>query len=291
MLLLLDNTRDEKQIAPLLPGHDGCRVLTTSRNRFTLSGQQPIVLGLIAEEEAIDLALKRANQRWERLNRAQAKMLVARCGRHPLAIEVAASTLGTARVLDVDAQIEKLGNPEKAALNMDQVKAVLRLSLDLLEPAERAAWSRLGVFEGDFDAEAAKAVMDVEDGDTMLATLETRHLVTCRDDNRLQLHDILRAIALEALDPAENEAARASATAGTTRMFWLQLTIFTLEGRVLDGLQLYDREQHQIQAGQAFAAARINNTDALARLAADYADAGVLCARPSTHAQHPHHLA
>ena len=206
MLLLLDNARDAEQIKPLLPGHPGCRVLTTSRNRFTLPDLLPIELGLLTDDEAIDLALARANQRWERLDRARAAQLAARCGRHPLAIKVTASALGAARSLGVDEQLEKLGNPEKAALDMDQVKAVLRLSLDLLEQNERAAWNRLAVFESDFDKAAVIAVMDVENADAILATLETRHLVTWQEDDRLHLHDILRTIALEDLDPTEREA-------------------------------------------------------------------------------------
>ena len=184
MLLLLDNARDEAQITPLLPGHADCRVLTTSRNRFTLPGIKPIELGLLSEEEAITLALARANQRWpDRLSRDQAELLATRCGLHPLAIEVTASALGAARSLSVDEQLEKLGNPEKTALKMAEVKAVLRLSLDLLAPDVLAAWTCLGVFEGDFDAEAAKAVMDVENADEILASLETRHLVSWQDDS------------------------------------------------------------------------------------------------------------
>ncbi|MEM8949142.1 MAG: tetratricopeptide repeat protein [Pseudomonadota bacterium] len=274
MLLFLDNARDAEQIKPLLPGDDACRVLTTSRHVITLPGLKRIELGLLSEEDAIELAMTRANQdRPDRLSREQAERLAACCGRHPLAIEVTVSTLNDARSLNVEAQIEKLGSLEKTALNMDEVKAVLRLSLDLLEPAERAAWCRLGVFEGDFDAEAAKAVMDVEEADAILATLEIRNLVAWQDD-RLQLHDILRAIALEDLEPAEREAVGERHSRHYKDVLAAAEKLY-LEGEVLDGLQLYDRELHQILAGQAFTASRIENTDALARLAADYANAGV----------------
>lgn len=274
MLLFLDNSRDADQIKPLLPGDDACRVLTTSRHVIALPGLKRIELGLLSEEDAIELAMTRANQDWpDRLSREQAERLVARCGRHPLAFEVTASALGAARSLDADTQIEKLGSPEKTALNMDDVKAVLRLSLDLLEPEERAAWRNLGVFEGDFDAAAAKAVMNVEDADAILATLETRNLVIWQEGDRLQLHDVLRAIALEDLDLTEREAASEQHSQHYKDVLAAAQKLY-LEGEVLDGLHLYDREQHQIQAGQGFAAAQIENTDALARLAADYANAG-----------------
>ncbi|MGI9418981.1 MAG: alpha/beta fold hydrolase [Geminicoccaceae bacterium] len=273
MLLLLDNAQDGEQIKPLLPGHPDCRVLTTSRNRFTLPDLRPIELGLLNDDEAINLALARANQRWERLDREQAARLAARCGRHPLAIEVTASALAAARSLNVDQQLEKLGNPERSALDMDQVKAVLLLSLDLLEPEERAAWKRLGVFEGDFDADAAKAVMDAENADAILATLETRHLVTWQENDRLHLHDILRAIALEDLDPTEREVAGERHSRHYKDVLAKADELYT-SGEVLDGLRLYDSEQHQILAGQTFAAARTDSSDDIARLAADYANAG-----------------
>ena len=274
MLIMLDNARDEGQIRPLLPGHATCRVLTTSRNRATLPGLRPIELGLLTDEEAIDLALKRANQRWKRLSPEQAKILAERCGRHPLAIDVTASALGTARVLNVDEQIEKLGNPEKTVLNMEQVKAVLRLSLDLLEPEERTAWGCLGVFEGDFDAEAAKAVMNVEDADGILANLETRNLVTWQDDDRLQLHDILRAIALEDLYRGEWEAAMERHSRHYNDVLKAADKLY-LAGSILDGLRIYDREQHQIKAGQGFAASRVESSNEIARLAADYGIGGI----------------
>ena len=47
-----------------------------------------------------------------------------------------------------------------------------------------------------------------------------------------------------------------------------------LEGRVLDGLRLYDQEQHQIQAGQRWGIMRLDGSNEAARLAADYANAG-----------------
>ena len=63
--------------------------------------------------------------------------------------------MGKAKLLDVDAQLNKLAGVSRDALGMDEVKAILALSIDQLMPELRAAWQKLGVFEGDFSAEAA----------------------------------------------------------------------------------------------------------------------------------------
>ena len=114
-----------------------------------------------------------------------------------LPIKVTAATLGKATLLDVDDQLDKLAEVGRDALGMDEVKAVLALSIDQLTPELRAAWQKLGVFEGDFSTEAAAEIIDGEDASEMLAELEQRHLMTLSMEQRLQLHDVLRALALE----------------------------------------------------------------------------------------------
>jgi hypothetical protein len=52
LLLLLDNARDAAQVRPLLPGHPGCAVLVTSRNRLSgLAGAVFENLDVLAEAE------------------------------------------------------------------------------------------------------------------------------------------------------------------------------------------------------------------------------------------------
>jgi hypothetical protein len=214
MLLFLDNARDEDQVRPLLPGDARCRVLVTSRNRINLPGIAPIELGLMTEQEARSLALKLGN-RWRtgRLSAAQAERLVALCGRHPLAIEVTAAALGKGLALEVEAQLDKIGEPGRDGLGMEEVKDRLKWSLDLLEPALWQKWQQLGVFEGDFAADAVAAVWAVEGAEEDLAELEQRSLMTLDQRGRLHLHDILRAVALEEIGAELREAGRGAACA------------------------------------------------------------------------------
>ncbi|MEM9627947.1 MAG: tetratricopeptide repeat protein [Pseudomonadota bacterium] len=275
MLLFLDNARDEAQIRPLLPGHPSCKVLATSRNRLDLDGITPIRLDVMEPDEATDLAYTLGN-RWQkgRVSRAQAGELARLCGYLPLPIKVTAASLGKAKLLDADAQLAKLADVGRDALGMDEVKAVLALSIDQLTPELRAAWQKLGVFEGDFSVAAAAAVLNEGNARDLLDELEQRHLVTLSEQQRLHLHDILRAMALESLAADEREAADARHAAHYKDVLASADDLY-LEGKVLDGLRLYDQEQHQIQAGQRWGMTRLDRSNEAARLAADYADAGV----------------
>ena len=94
MLLFLDNARNEAQVSPLLPGHPGCTVLITSRNRLSLHGLRPVDLGAMDPAEATALALKLANRRNPaRIEQPQAEKIARLCGHLPLAIEVTANAL------------------------------------------------------------------------------------------------------------------------------------------------------------------------------------------------------
>ena len=274
MLLFLDNARDEAQIRPLLPGHPTCKVLATSRNRLNLDGIAPIRLDVMEPEKATDLAYTLGN-RWQegRISRKQAAELARLCGYLPLPIKVTAATLGKAKLLDVDAQLNKLTGVSRDTLGMDEVKAVLALSIDQLTPELCAAWQKLGVFEGDFSAEAAAAILEDQDAQNTLPELEQRHLVTLSDQRRLHLHDILRALALEALSAKGREAAEARHAAHYKDVLASAKELYK-DGKVLDGLKLYDQDQHQIQAGQRWGMLRLDGSNEAARLAADYANAG-----------------
>jgi hypothetical protein len=177
MLLFLDNARDDAQVSPLLPGHSGCTVLMTSRNRLALRGLQPIDLAEMDREAATALALKLANRRdLNRITPAQAAEIGRLCGYLPLSIEVTASALAKSRGAEVAGYLKKLGEHTKPLLALDRAKAVLALSLAPLDAETRMRWHTLGVFDAAFDANAAAAVWAVEDAGATLEELEQRNL-------------------------------------------------------------------------------------------------------------------
>jgi len=270
MLLFLDNARDEVQLRPLLPGHPSCKVLATSRNRLDLSGITPIQLDVIAPDSAAELAHTLGN-RWQqgRVSWGQMAELTQLCGYLPLPIKVTAATLGKATLLDVEAQLRKLAQVRRDALGMDQVKVILGQSVDQLTPELRVAWQKLGVFEGDFSLDAGSVVIGVDGAHDMLAELEQHHLVILSGQQRLRLHDILRALALGSL-PIDDHKTAAARHAAHYKDVLVDANKLYLDGKVLDGLRLYDREQHQVHAGQRWATAELTKSDEIARLASDY---------------------
>ena len=63
MLVLLDNARDAEQVRPLLPGHEGCLVIVTSRNQLSSlvvhEGAVPVRLDRMDDEQARELLTQR----------------------------------------------------------------------------------------------------------------------------------------------------------------------------------------------------------------------------------------
>ncbi|MBB1254661.1 ATP-binding protein, partial [Streptomyces sp. OF3] len=94
MLVVLDNAVDDRQVRPLLPGGTDCRALVTGRRALaSLEGTRLIVLGEMAEAEALRLlggviGERRVAAEWE-----AARRIVRYCDRLPLALRAAAARL------------------------------------------------------------------------------------------------------------------------------------------------------------------------------------------------------
>ena len=267
MLLFLDNAHDEAQIRPLLPGHHGCKVLITSRSRLDLDGIEPIGLSVMAQDNAAKLAHVLGN-RWQegRVNWSKAAKLAKLCGCHPLSIRVAAANLGKAQILDVDDQLKKLASVTRNALNMEEVKAVLGLSLDQLTPECRSAWQRLGVFEGDFSTNAAADIIDRKDAEEMLAELEQRNLVNLSEQRRLQLHDVLRALALDSIGPDELKIAEALHAQHYYRVI-ADADLASRTEAFPRGFKMYQRELRNLLAAEQWIAENFATDDIALELA------------------------
>jgi tetratricopeptide (TPR) repeat protein len=164
------------------------------------------------------------------------------------------------------------------------VAAVLGFSARQLAAENRPLaerWQTLAVFVDSFDLAAAAAVWQVGTGKALegLGELVVRSMVRFdQEANRYRLHDLMRDVAGVALaekDQAALEARLEAARARHARHYCEVLAAaqaLYLKGGagVVAGLALYDLEQRSIAAGQAWAAARIEQDDMAARLAAEY---------------------
>jgi predicted ATPase len=130
----------------------------------------------------------------------------------PLAIDLAAArvaTLGLQRVAaGLDDRLGMLTGGRRTALPRHQtLRATLDWSYELLPEPERLVMRRLGVFAGDFTAEAARLVVAASEITALevtrsLANLVTKSLVTLEAGSVIahyRLHETTRAYALEKL--------------------------------------------------------------------------------------------
>jgi predicted ATPase len=182
----------------------------------------------VAQNESVLLFAERAaaSRSGFALEPANATAVVEICRRLdgiPLAIELAAARVSAMNPSDIAAHIDErfrlLTGGRRTGIERHQtLRATVDWSYSLLEPTEQAVFDRLGVFSGDFDGEAAQAVVSgagIEPWDVLdaLAGLVAKSMISIDDAAegaaRYQMLETLRAYASERLDEAgESDAWR-----------------------------------------------------------------------------------
>ena len=233
MLLVLDNLEHLLDGAELIARIlDECRqvnILATSRARLSLSserlerveglslpGSEPSALS--EGFDAIELFLRRARRVrgdfvLDDTNRRAVISICRSVGGAPLGIELAAAWVQLLSCEEIAEVIERdmsaLHSPLRDVPERHRsLRAVFEHTWKLLSPTERAAFSRLAVFQGGFDREAAERIALV----TMrsLLSLLDKSLIKRGADGRFSVHELLRQFAAEKLadSPEEERAAR-----------------------------------------------------------------------------------
>ena len=267
-LLLMDNASGREQVVPLVPP-EGCALLVTSRQKFTLPGLVPRDLDFLPEKDACELLLAIAPRIGDR-----AGEIARLCGYLPFALRIAAGTLVERPDLSVAMYEKRLGGEkEKAKLG----EGALGLGYTLLPDAFQERFRDLAVFAGDFEAPAAGDVWGLgeEETDESLGAFVRGSLLEGKD-GRYKLHDLARAFAASRLGEEEKERVElrhaeyyCGVLAEANRLYKLG------NEHIFAGLALFDRERHQIAAGQEWAAEKLAATEEAARLASEYPNAGV----------------
>lgn len=286
VLLLLDNAANRAQVERLLPP-EGCLLLVTSRTRFELPGLTKLDLGVLAEDDAKKLLLRLCERIGE-----DAAALAKLCGRLPLALRLAGDALAGRDELAVAdymrrleaerlTQLERYADSDEAT-----VTASLKLSETLLrerDPGLADRWLVMGVFPADFDVPAAAAVWglpltddewraSVDEAGDALGELRVRSMVEWdRQTKRYRLHDLVREYVLERceLDAAENAGLRHA------EHFCNILTtadvLYRRHGNgTKRGLDLFDTERENIDAGRYWSAERMEADIVATQLCSDY---------------------
>ena len=197
---------------------EGCpqlRLLTTSRERLGVDGEQVVVVGPLELAAGVELFHARAlavDQSFDpHADRQDVEEICRRLDGIPLAIELAAARTRAFRPPDLVARLadglSATGARRAGATRHRTLAATIQWSYDLLTSAEQALFERLSVFNGPFDIAAAEAV--AADGaltrhgvDEALESLVERSMLTVafrRSGRRFRMLETMRQFAAECL--------------------------------------------------------------------------------------------
>ena len=224
MLIVLDNARDTTQVRPLLPGSPGCMAVVTSRNQPTglvaAEGAYPVGLGLLAEDEALQLLAGRMAAGRLAAEKAAARELISLCAGLPLALSIAAARAATnpglslatitAELRDARTRLDALDADDSAS-----ARAAFSWSYRQLTGSAARMFRLLGLHPGpDVSLPAAASLAGVchDEARRALSELTTAHLVNEHVAGRFAFHDLLRSYAAERARADETMTARHDAT-------------------------------------------------------------------------------
>ncbi|MEE1929375.1 BTAD domain-containing putative transcriptional regulator [Streptomyces sp. TRM 70351] len=204
LLIVLDNAADADHVRPLIPSSPSCLTLITSRPRLVdLDGADWLSLGVLSEEDGLDLL--RGTLGAERVARepAAAAELIRLCGGLPLAVRIAAARLRNrshwtiqrlaGRLADETRRLDELNSAGRS------VAVALRMSYQAMNDRQRADLRLLGLHPGKtLSPEEAGALLDrtpLEAEDALEALLDA-HLLDEHEPGLYSFHDLVRSFAL-----------------------------------------------------------------------------------------------
>lgn len=200
MLVLLDNARDVEQVRPLLPGAGGCLVLVTSRNvlagLIAAEGAHPVSLDVVSPAEARDVLVRRLGaDRVEREEQAAAR-IVARCGRLPLALAVAAARAAMNPGFSLAEIADELSDLDA----LDGLRSAFSWSYGALTPGAARLFRLMAAAPGpDLGLAAAASLAGVSPREVrpLVTELTRASLAAEHRPGRFALHDLLRVYGAE----------------------------------------------------------------------------------------------
>ena len=207
-LLVLDNAASTAQVAPLLPGSEGCLVLVTSRRHLgDLSGAAAQVqLPVLPAQEAREMFVRLAPRAAADPDDAVAE-LAALAGFLPLAVSLLARVYARHPSWTLaDLAAETRAGMLTLTAEHDSVGAAFEMSYRHLAPGQQQFFRRLGLHPGtstDSYAATALAGISLQEAAVQLDVLHGEGLLTETGHRRYGMHDLIRFYArdLAATEP------------------------------------------------------------------------------------------
>jgi tetratricopeptide (TPR) repeat protein len=223
VLVVLDNVADIGQVRPLIPGSPGPFVVVTSRNQLAglaiRDGAQRIRLDILQESDAVALIRQVTRTGGRRDAPGDLLQLAQLCARLPLALRVAAEHAISRPAMQLAELIADLRDDSLLwdalsvgdGANSEGVRTVFAWSYrDLPEEAARM-FRALGVHQGpDIALSTAAAALGVPERSARRALdiLLGAFLIQSSRPHRYELHDLLRAYALNQARTTDPETVR-----------------------------------------------------------------------------------
>jgi tetratricopeptide (TPR) repeat protein len=223
VLVVLDNAADTGQVRPLIPGGPGPLLVVTSRRRLRglaiRDGARRIQLDIFQESDAVALLRRVTRTGGRRDTLADLTELARLCARLPLALRVAAEhavSRPTMRLAELIADLrddsmlwDALSTGEDP--HGDEVRTVFAWSYRDLPDDAASMFRALGLHAGPdvgLSAAAAACGVSARSARRALDILIGAFLVDATGSGRYQLHDLLRAYALDQARTIDSEADR-----------------------------------------------------------------------------------
>lgn len=211
LLLVLDNFEQvieaARAVAELLSGAPGCGVIVTSRERLGVAAEQEYPVAPLSPHAAVELFTARARQVEPGYEPgAEIDAICERLDRLPLALELAATRVKLLSEQQLLTRLEQrlpllAGGRRDLPRRHSTMRATIAWSYDLLTLPEQRLFTRLAVFVGGFELEAAEQICDA-DLDAMQSLID-KSLVRHGDNGRLFLLHTTREYALEQFDSSD----------------------------------------------------------------------------------------
>src|SRR5437868_3611690 len=193
LLLVLDNFEHvieaARAVGELLSGAPGCGVIVTSRERLGVAAEQEYPVAPLSPHSAVELFTARARQAAPGYEPgAEIDAICERLDRLPLALELAATRVKLLSEQQLLARLEQrlpllAGGRRDLPERQSTMRATIAWSYDLLTRPEQRLFTRLAVFVGSFELEAAEQICDA-DLDAMRSLID-KSLVRHADNGRL----------------------------------------------------------------------------------------------------------
>lgn len=262
-LLVLDDVRDEEQVAFLLPP-PGCALIVTCRSR--LSFTRLTTLDTLPPDEATAM-LRRA---CPRLTEADAGSVAILCGFLPIALFIAGGHLNRNRSVQVAEFVASLSGSDRLRnlkLGRLDVNAVFEATYAALSPQQRSALRMLGVMPTAFDDSAALAIIGgkLETAGSVLQELVRRNLLNYDDKaRRFRWHDLLREFVHNHAKVEELNQGKRRHAEHFTRVAQASQKLYQKGGQdMMAGLDLFDRERRHLEAAFDWLETREDRTSAI----------------------------